>query len=152
MKKIDDLHRLLSSTRKAMIKDGWDKFDADCEDPNLEAVCFVAICSLSSYELSLLSEKAAGQIALFARHITAFDRRRKAIANDGVVTEQDELNAFFCASSLYTCATVLSNGGIWRGVDEEMQDGCGAGDSALDDWITDSYYFYEMAETSHLTT
>ena len=46
---------------------------------------------------------------------------------------------------------LLSNGGIWRGVDKEMQDGRGTGDSALDDWTMDSYHFYEMAENVGLS-
>lgn len=146
MKKSDDLHRLMWDTCQAMIKDGWDQFDADREEASFESVCFVAINSISRYELAHLSPKAAGQISMFVKYLMAFDRRRKAKANDGAVAERDQLNAYFCASSLYTCAMVLSNGGIWLGVDEEVHDGRGSGDSALDDWITDSYYFYEMAE------
>lgn len=129
-----------------MIKGGWDQLDEDREEPCFESVCFVAVRSIQRYDLSHLTPKAAGQIAMFVKYLMAFDRRRKAKANKGDEAQQDELNAYFCASSLYMCASVLSTGGVWRGVDEEMQDGHGTGDSALDEWTRDSYYFYDTAE------
>lgn len=145
MKKISDLYRLLSSTRAKMIDDGWDQFDDDREEYCLESVCFVAIQSIRRCDLSHLTPKAADQIAMFVKHLMAFDRQREAKTNDGVVTEQDKLNAYFCASSLCTCAYMLSTGGVWRGVDEEMDDGFESGDSALYDFVDDSGYFWELS-------
>ena len=100
MKKSNDLYRLMSNTCDAMIRDGWDQFDADREEPSFESVCFVAVRSIWRYDLSSLPPKAAGQISMFVKYLMAFDRRRKAQVNDGAVAEQDQLNAYFCASSL----------------------------------------------------
>lgn len=145
MKKISDLYRLLSSTRAKMIKDGWDEFGDDREEPCFDSLCFVAIRSIRRCNLSHLTPKAADQITMFVTHLMAFDRRSKEKTNDGVVAEKDKLNAYFCVSSLITCAFMLSTGGVWRGVDEEMEEGFENGDSALHDWVDEAGYFWDMS-------
>ncbi|QUS40706.1 hypothetical protein RPMA_19115 [Tardiphaga alba] len=134
------LKEKLRSSRRAMLALGWGDLDEDRDEPNFGSVCFVAVDALLRVEIERLSAKAVSQITTFVDYLM------KAIVGrfegPAPLSDPKDPKAYLCSASLFTCAAVLSTGGVWNGIYDEMSDGRYPMDGLLIDWNEDSLYFW----------
>jgi len=141
MRRDNGLRAKLLSARRAMLALEWGDLDQEGEEPNFGSVCFVAVDGLLRSDLDRLSPNAVTQIATFVDYLMKFVVGRFV---DGPAPLQDpkDPKANLCSASLFTCAAVLSTGGLWTGIYDDMCDGPYPMDDVLIHWNEDSLYFW----------